>query len=71
MRRELEIVFMVVRRESSKPVALFYEKDEAESFLAKVPGVRDATGQITKPYIIHTYIRKEDGRLLQDVDEQL
>lgn len=71
MRREMEIIFMVVRRESSKPLALFYEREEAEAYVAKVPGVRDMNGQVTKPVLIQSFIRKEDGRLLQDCEEPL
>jgi hypothetical protein len=69
MKAELEIVYMVVRRESSKPVAMFYERPDAQAYIDKSAGVRDATGQVQKPYILQTYIRKEDGRLLLDADE--
>lgn len=69
MKAELEIVFMVVRRESGKPVALFYERSEAQAYIDRSAGVRDATGQIQKPFLLQTFIRKEDGRLLLDADE--
>lgn len=69
MKSELEIVFMVARRESGRPVALFYERQDAQAYLDRLPGVRDANGTVQKPFVINTYIRKEDGRLLLDADE--
>lgn len=69
MKTELEIVYIVARRESGKPVALFYERSEAQAYIDRSAGVRDANGSIQKPYVLQTYIRKEDGRLLMDADE--